>query len=433
MSQASTKAKVKGSGAYNVGGALKSAMQAIPRGTFQAMGGAAGASLGGPIGGLLGGALGKGLSMFSGYGEYIFNDIIHRDGEAIRKPDPNTARRISHSEFITDIKSPGSGFSITNTLTVNPGDDGVLPWFAPIAQRFAKYRFKQLIFEYRSNTSEYSSNAAMGTVILAPNYNPIAPPPGSKTAMESMTGAVSHKPSNSLLCGIECSTRDNGNPERWVRNPSVNTVSQLTDLCDFYVATSGLASVAGTTLGELWVHYTVDLYEPYFSPTQSLGAPGQSALISTAGNNIGSNFGNIGLTGNVATDVTGVGLSSQILTTYSGLPPTTVSYVLSLDTGTAGRLWFGRAGTYSLSCNCTTATAFTSQTGACWNFLLSDTAATLVRRFGNNEAAGTSGVRTEHIITIKQPGTLLTYNYNGVGWGTAPNTATGGAWLTVLS
>lgn len=419
-----TEIQVKGNGRYSIKDIVHATLSGIPKGTFASMGGALGGALGGPGGAMIGGAMGKGLSMATGYGEYILNDIVHRQGGPVMA-DPNTARRISHSEFISDLVSPAvpANFTVGQTFAVNPGDSICFPWLAPIAQRFAKYKFQQLIFEFRSTTSEYSTNSAMGSVVVAPGYNPIAPAPINKPSMEAMTGAVSSKPSNSLLAGVECAQRNGGNPERWVRNPSVNTPTQLTDLCDFYVATSGLAAAANTTLGEVWVHYTVDLFEPYYPPVTTTGTSGSSVItINTAGNNIAQCFGNIGTTGSTFVDSFGVpGNAARMFSRYAGQPPDSAVYVVSVDTATAGRLWFGRAGKYVLRTKINTASAFTSQTGACWTFLFSDTAATLVKPAGAAESGSTSQVFAEHWITIPSAGTSLTYTYNSVGWGVAPN------------
>jgi len=422
-----TEIQISGNGRYSIKDIVHATLSGIPKGTFASMGGALGSALGGPGGGMIGGAMGKGLSMLTGYGEYILNDIVHRSG-APAVADPNTARRIVHSEFITDLASPSvpANFTVGQTFYVNPGDSTCFPWLAPIAQRFAKYKFQQLVFEFRSTTSEYSTNSAMGSVVVAPNYNPIAPAPLSKPQMEAMTGAVSSKPSNSLLAGVECASRNGGNPERWVRNPSVNTPTQLTDLCDFYVASSGLAASAGTVLGELWVHYTVDLFEPYLPPSGASDVPGGSVvLVNTAGSNVASCFGNIGVSGTSFVDNFGLtGFAARCFTRYVGAPPDSQPYVLSVDAGTPGRLWFGRAGKYILRTTVRTGTAFTSQTGACWTYLFSDVNATLSKPSGSSESGSTQQVFAEHWITVPAAGTSLTYTYNAVGWGTAPNTNT---------
>lgn len=421
-----TEIQITGNGRYSIKDIVHATLSGIPKGTFASMGSALGTAVGGRGGGMIGGAMGEGLSFLTGYGDYILNDIVHRQG-APAVADPNSARRIVHSEFIGDLSSPAipASFTIGQTLTVNPGDPVVFPWLSPIAQRFAKYKFQQLVFEFRSTTSAYSTNSAMGTVVLAPGYNPIAPPPSSKPMMEAMTGAVSSKPSNSLLAGVECSNRNGGNPERWVRNPSTNTPTQLTDLCDFYIATSGLAAGANTVLGELWVHYTVDLFEPYLSPSSASETPGGAVVVvNTAGSNIGSCFGSIGVSGTSFADSFGLtGFAARCLTRYAGEPPDSQSYVLSVDTGTPGRLWFGRAGKYILRTRITTQTAFTSQTGACWTYLLSDTSATLTKPAGSTESGSTFQIVAEHWITIPNAGTSILYTYNSVGWGTAPTIA----------
>jgi len=357
----------KGQGAYTLKEVAHRVLSMLPRGTFQAAGGAIGGAFGGPKGAALGSQVGRGLSIATGYGDYILNDIVHKAG-GVPRMDPNTARTISHCEFIADVLAPASAsvYNVQRTLLLNPGDETAFPWLAPIAQRFAKYKFRQLIFEFRSSSSDYAAGTALGTIILAPNYNPIAPAPGTKTAMESLSGAVSAKPSNGIYAGIECAAP---NPVRWVRNPSVNAQTQLTDLADFYVATSGLSAPTGTALGELWVHYTVDLYEPYYAPTLALASPGAAVLIQPTNalnqyqNNGWGNFGATGTMGFVDLNPQIPVASSCIIT--AGAPPSSRAYLFGFDSTRTKNdtIWFGRPGVYLLACSATNLTAFTATAG----------------------------------------------------------------------
>lgn len=412
--------QVRGQGGYTLKEIVHKVMSALPKGTFASVGSAVGGMIGGPSGAMLGNAAGKGLAMATGYGDYILNDIVHRSG-GIPKADPNIARRVVHSEFIQDITSPGTPFTVGVNLAVNPGDPNVFPWLAPIAQRFAKFKFSQLIFEFRSSSSDYSTGSSLGTVILAPNYNPLAPAPATKAAMEAMTGAVSAKPSNGMYAGIECSS-GSGNPIRWIRNPALNTISQLTDICDFYVATSGLSAASATTLGELWVHYAVDLFEPYYSPTLALASVGSMVRLTSADLKLynTNGWGNATPSACSWTDINTSAPAALQCYVGPGQPPVNKSYLFSLQSDAAtgtGVLWFGRPGLYLLESSQPNVVNFTATATDLWTYTISDASATLTKVYADNALAAVSYAKTSWKILILQPGTALTTVYNSTGNG----------------
>lgn len=417
----------KGQGAYTLKEVAHKVLSMLPRGTFQAAGGALGGAFGGPKGAALGSQIGRGLSIATGYGDYILNDIVHKAG-GVPRMDPNTARTISHCEFIADVLAPSNAgvYNVQRILQLNPGDEVAFPWLAPIAQRFAKYKFRQLIFEFRSSSSDYSAGTALGTVILAPNYNPIAPAPGTKTAMESLSGAVSAKPSNGIYAGIECASP---NPARWVRNPSVNAQTQLTDLADFYIATSGLSAPTGTALGELWVHYTVDLFEPYYAPTQALASPGAVVLVQPAiGTNLFTNngWGNFGLASNMAfADLNpDIPIASSCIIT-AGAPPSSRSYLFGFDSSRTKNdtIWFGRPGRYLLSATMATSVAFTATTGDMYAITFNNPGGTFERVLADFGSGGGTAAILLWRFTITEANTSVTTVLSSL-WTTA--TAAGG-------
>lgn len=401
----------KGQGAYTLKEVAHKVLSMLPRGTFQAAGGALGGAFGGPKGAALGSQIGRGLSIATGYGDYILNDIVHKAG-GVPRMDPNTARTISHCEFIADVLAPANAsvYNVQRVLQLNPGDDVAFPWLAPIAQRFAKYKFRQLIFEFRSSSSDYAAGTALGTIILAPNYNPIAPAPGSKTAMESLSGAVSAKPSNGIYAGIECA---NPNPARWVRNPSVNTQTQLTDLADFYIATSGLSAPTGTALGELWVHYTVDLFEPYYAPSQALAQPGAAVLFQpSATTNLFTTggWGNFGpATGMLFTDLNpDITVASSVILT-NGAPPNSRTYLFGIDTSRTRNdtIWFGRVGRYLMTSSMACITPFTVASGDMFAFGGSSSSLLIERIGADIVSTGNDNITMVFRVTVTEANSSL--------------------------
>lgn len=330
----------RGKGDYIATGlaAAKAFGQAIPKGTFE------------DVGGYLGAAAGRGLANFTGVGDYVFNDIVHTPSMPTRHS--NNKQRISNCEYITDLTASGGQNFTLSKLALNPGDPGSFPWLSKVAQLYQKYKFEQLIFEFRSNSSDYAASGPLGTVIMSPLYNVLADVPQTKQQLESYAHAVSSKPSNSLMCGVECDPRDDNIKWYYVRNPA-DSPTQFTDPGVFFTATNGLPAVSGS-LGELWVHYTVKFDEPILTTRQSQQSYCRLRIANNAWGLADTNMA--GLKPNGVSGTTGVGVPDssipagtatfQELALNSGQP--TTPYFVSLDTAVTAttQLWFSSPGTY---------------------------------------------------------------------------------------
>jgi len=222
---------------------------------------------------------------------------------------PVTARfgerltRFRHREFITDISTgPTLGAFNIQQLVCNPSSSLTFPYLATLANLFEQYRFHGLVFEFVSTCSPYAANNAMGSVILTSQLNVGAPQPVSKTQMENIEDAISARMDQNMLYGVECATQANN--WYYVRhtgtNPSGNAqLSNLLDLCDFNIATSGGTIPASTVVGELWVTYDIEFTGPrlpdnryaymyYYGTTPSYTAPFGTAVTTKA---LGALFG----------------------------------------------------------------------------------------------------------------------------------------------
>lgn len=214
--------------------------------------------------------LGKQLSKVIGFGDYAIsneqgiktNSLF--SGAASPPSVINTPSGciVRHREYIKDISS-SIGFTL-QSFDINPGLNRTFPWLYNIATNFENYRFRGLAFEFKSTSANAlnSTNTALGTVILAAQYNAAAPDFVSKQQMENYEGAISCKPSESALCGIECARRELVLEKLYVRNNPVpdDQDQRLYDLGSFEIATQG--SQAAAQVGELWVTYEVELFHP---------------------------------------------------------------------------------------------------------------------------------------------------------------------------
>lgn len=209
--------------------------------------------------------MGAAAARLTGYGDYVTNSLIkdtNLDQNSIPKfGSSKTGTRITHSEYLGDITST-TAFTVAN-YTINPANAATFPWLSTIAGNFEKYRFRGLVFSYRTLSSEYNaSSQSLGAVIAAAQYDVYDPPFASKQIMENYATAVSTKPSNSLFFGVECKPSSTACPELYIRNQPNSTLgdNRMYDLATFAIATQGMPN--SYTAGELWVSYDIDLFYP---------------------------------------------------------------------------------------------------------------------------------------------------------------------------
>jgi len=97
---------------------------------------------------------------------------------------------ISHSEFITSLKSSGNGLFenlFISNPAINPTNANVFPWGSKLGFMFDKYRILKLQFRFETSSSMNTT----GTLMMAIDYDPNDNPPGSETDFQSYSGMVS--------------------------------------------------------------------------------------------------------------------------------------------------------------------------------------------------------------------------------------------------
>lgn len=411
--------KIKGSGSYAVPIAMLAAKVAkmLPKGTFES------------AGKNIGGRLGRGLAGITGVGDYVVNDIVN----------PTAPRRggahvqtISNVEYIRDVRAFGDvNFKLTE-FEVNAANPAVFPWLSSVARLYTKYRFKQLLFEYRSTSTDYAATTALGSIVFAPQYNIDASSFTTKQQMEAASNAVSFKPSNNSMCGIECAAEDNNLKWYMVRSPAA-TPTMFTDPLAFAYAIVGSSAAAGVGLGELWVHYTVDLLEPVLSDA-NLGIDGKVdtfANYSTVAGAVADGcFGwrstvpqatNAALYGNdalrlVRKDVTNAGL------------PLDSAWDVCFDLGdnNGNKLWFNRTGVYTFSITSKFTTGPTAGSGGMWTVGLPGGTSTTAVDIANSSPADRTVVHDSMAITINVPGSYVLFSLTA-GWTANASVLEGGA------
>lgn len=206
----------------------------------------------------------------TGYGAYKINSNVLYSGATVpyirNASIAANANVISHKEFLGDIvtsATPGA-FNI-QAFEINPAQAQLFEWLSQIAMNYEQYVMEGMLFCFKSMSADAlsSTNTALGTVIMATQYNPYNPAFTSKAEMEAYEFSTSFKPSESHIHPIECSPLQTPVSELYIRRGAVPSGAdqRLYDLGTFYIATTGFQG-ASVNIGELWVTYQVALLKP---------------------------------------------------------------------------------------------------------------------------------------------------------------------------
>lgn len=168
---------------------------------------------------------------------------------------------VRKSEFIQNIVTPTSdGFSVQK-FEINPGLDS-FPWVKQIAPSFTKYKLKEIRFRFETAVSTFSP----GMVMMAPQFNVSKSVPDTKTQFLELAYAARGPiwKNFSLEMGRSATQIYK---EYFVRQEPV-TELKLYDPFYLVVATDSV-DLDRPYIGELWIDYELDLYEPvYVNPRE---------------------------------------------------------------------------------------------------------------------------------------------------------------------
>jgi len=261
-------------------GSIRSMMQkmdaklsAYPKGGFANKGEQMGAKFG-TLGRLAGRGLGAGLSAITGYGNYTVkrNSLGKVSSSCDMVPQfvkNEHSIRVVHREYISDVVVPANPtqFQVTYAQKINPGNTLMFPWLAKMAKQYSQYKIHGMVFTFKTMSSEYSANGPLGTVMMATNYDAIERIYASKVELENSEFAVSCKPSESLIHAIECDPKYSTLEMLYIRDSSYENAGETADrrffdFGTFQFATSGLPGLVGSTMGEFWVSYDIELCKP---------------------------------------------------------------------------------------------------------------------------------------------------------------------------
>lgn len=254
----------------------------------------------------MGALAGETLAKLFGHGDYTVksNSLIPHPGQTLPKfSSANRGTRIVEREYIGDIfsgtLSSGSTVFSNSSYSISPTNAGTFPWFSTVAALYDQWEPHGIVFEFVSTSSEYNgTNQALGTVILATDYDPTDPMFATKQQAENADYSCSTKPSISLMHGIECDPKERPLPVLYT-NASGASDLKFSSLGNFQICTQGM-SAANVNLGELWVSYDITLYKkqqmPLVEIIPHLNAYGNNLLGQGTWSGLISTYSTVGIT-----------------------------------------------------------------------------------------------------------------------------------------
>lgn len=254
----------------------------------------------------------QGSGLYTGQGEYDAthsNNLVEMGASSTNSVplisggnDETGSVTICHREYLSDIYGPGTAggsavaFS-SQTFALNPALQATFPWLSQIACNYDEYEFQQLLFTYRSTTTDIgnSSNGQCGTVIMATNYNASSSPWADKQQMLEYAHAHDCKLTEHMVHGVECDPAKGATVSNCLytrANPVVTGQDLKTyDKGLFQISLANCPTAYnGFPVGELWVEYTVTLRKAKLFSSRGLDTDGDLVY------NSAKNAGGVGCT-----------------------------------------------------------------------------------------------------------------------------------------
>lgn len=225
--------------------------------------------LGSKAGELIGGLAHSTFTGITGLGAYKVKQNVFLSGrlpEVVNNPQGGGVV-VRFQEYLSDIITDGSAntFNI-QTFIINAANPRTFPFLSQIAANFEQYELQGMIFEFKSTSADALSsiNTALGTVMMATQYDVLDVPFASKLNMLNYEFSSSVKPSESCLHMVECAPRQTTITELYTlynSNVPEGADPRLYHLGNFHIATTGFQGT-DVNIGQLHVTYQVRLLKP---------------------------------------------------------------------------------------------------------------------------------------------------------------------------
>jgi len=204
---------------------------------------------------------------------------------------------INFREYICDIKgisgrdlfrtyyiNPALGFVVGQDITTPPGDisggTGLFSWLPGVASNFQQFRINKLNCEFVTTSGNVTTSQALGTILMGIQYDSAEKPFLTQASILNSEGGKSCVPARNMSMYYESDkantaianlyTVDSTKVPAYPIPPNkVSTVGTF-DPRLFYAGILTVATVgcptgtvsAPTTLGQLWVNYSMTLIRP---------------------------------------------------------------------------------------------------------------------------------------------------------------------------
>lgn len=214
------------------------------------------------------------LSNIVGLGDYEIKQNVFLTGRlpVMENPSAGGGTIIRFQEYLGDVISASTPntWDITS-LAINPGMKESFPFLSQIAANYDQYSIEGMVFCFKSTSADAlnSTNTALGTVIMATQYDSNDPGFSSKSEMLNYEFSSSCKPSENLVHMIECAPNQNTLNILYCRYGSPSGDIRMYDLGRLSIATLGIQGTS-VNLGELHVTYQVRLLKPKLTTTLAL-------------------------------------------------------------------------------------------------------------------------------------------------------------------
>lgn len=181
----------------------------------------------------------------------------------VRNTNKNEATVVNHAEYVGELLA-STDFNLQK-YSLNPGNTQLFPFLARIAQQYEEYEIRGMLFELRSECSEFAAQLSLGSMFMACNYNVQCPDPISKQQLENMEYASSSKPSCSMIMPVECEPVNNTSTHKYVaiNGDYHGGDSKTYDWGNVYIGSQGQPEdQEGQPIAEIWCTYEVALFKP---------------------------------------------------------------------------------------------------------------------------------------------------------------------------
>lgn len=220
----------------------------------------------------------KRIKGFTGVGDYniVANSLINSNVDGGQPIVSTSGRetRIAYREYIGDVYTHPTTVGQFHLVQfkVNPGDAKTFPWLSGIAKHFEQYKPHGIIFEYRSTAPDNSATAALGSTMMASDYD--VTDPVYTTKIEMMNSAYSNESKQSVdqVHGLECDPMELQRKMFYVSDGRPESSPRDYTIANFSIATLGGTLPANTSVGSLYVHYDFSFFKeqlPYTLLTNS--------------------------------------------------------------------------------------------------------------------------------------------------------------------